>query len=344
MPDDTSATDTGSVTTETAPITETATAVETTSEVETSTATTPETAPSQVHNGVQTNSQAGTPPLAQQQQQATVNWEKRYKDQQPYLTKIAQEKAELAKRYDGIDPQRAREALQEMERRQQVANASPFSRRHPEYSQNKSRISLAEAAIKGTQGMERGEANRIAANMGVTTEDLQLYNQSQAYQRQMQEQLFSDPDTFIRERVEDLVQQKLDERMAFVEGRANAEKWLSVPQNDQIIKSYAPDINRLLDGSTPLRDKVAFLGEKLSRLDALEKQLGQNAETVSQAAAQQAALGNRSQGSTRRGNTGAPRITDAVKHVEQTLKLKRNDPKYLQTIQETNDKIRSGNL
>ncbi len=337
-----SATETAIVT-DSAPEVEVAAPVET-APAETSTVTTPPAAPSQVHNGEQTKPQAGIQAPAQQQQQVPVNWEQRYKDQQPYLTKSRQEIAELRKQYDGLDPQRAREALAEMERRSQAANASPFSRRHPEYSQNKSRIDRADMFLKAAEGMDNDSARAMAARMGITADDLQIRNQANAHREQMQEQLFSDPDAFIAERVETLVQQKLNEHAAFLEGRTNAEKWLSEPKNDQIVKSYAADINRLVDSNVPLRDKVAFLGEKLSRLEALEKQLGQQAETVSQANAQQAALTSRSQGATRRGNTGTQRVTDAVKYVEQTLKLKRSDPKYLQSIQEANDKIRSGSL
>ncbi len=340
---DIQATETAPVMTESAPVQDTASVTEST-QVDTQVTPT-EAAPSQLHTGAQTNPQAGTPAQpAPQAQQAPVNWEKRYKDQQPYLTKLSQERADLTKRYDGIDPDRAREALAEMQRRQEVAQASPFSRRHPEYSQNKSRIERAELAIKATEGMERDEANRIAARMGVTTEDLQMRNQANAYRQQQQEQLFSDPDTFIAERVESLVNQKLSQQMAFIEGRTNAEKWLSDPKHDQIVKNYAPDINRLLDGNMPLRDKVAFLGEKFSELDALKKQLGQQAETVAHADAQKAALGNRSQGSTRRGNVTATRVTDAAKYVKETLKLKPGDPKYIQSLQGTNDRIRSGEL
>ncbi len=344
MDTNTSATETADVAqtaTDSAPDVDTASAAET---VQTATQAAPvEAAPSQLHNGEQTKTQVA-PPAPATQAMATVNWEQRYKDQQPYLTRSRQELAEMRKQYDGLDPQRAREALAEMERRQTVANTSPFSRRHPEYSQNKSRIERADMFLKAAEGMDNDQARAMAARMGITADDLQIRNQANAHREQMQEQLFSDPDAFITERVENLVTQKLSEHAAFLEGRTNAEKWLSDPKNDQIVKSYAPDINRLLDGSTPLRDKVAFLGEKLSRLEALEKQLGQQAETVSQASAQQAALNGRSQGATRRGNTGTTRVTDAVKYVEQTMKLKRGDPKYLQSIQETNDKIRSGNL
>lgn len=344
MSDDTTATDTAEVvdTTDSTPNAETAVAVESTS-VDTQPAATPVAAPSQLHNGVQTKPQSGMPVPATQAP-APINWQKRYEDQQPYLTKSRQEIAEMRKQYDGLDPQRAREALAEMERRSQAAQASPFSRRHAEYGQNQSRITKADLFLKAVEGQDNDSARATAARMGVTAEDLSLRNQANAYREQMQERLFSDPDAFIQERVEAMVQQKLNEQMAFMEGRTNAEKWLSDPKNDQIVKSYAPDINRLVDSNVPLRDKVAFLGEKLSRLEALEKQLGQQAETVSQANAQQAALSGRSQGATRRGNTTASRVTDAAKHVEQTLKIKRTDPKYIQSILETNEKIRSGTL
>ncbi len=346
MDTNTSATETAEATeivADSAPQTEAAEAVETT-QVATPTAPTTEAAPSQLHNGVQTKTQSGTPAPAQPQQPAPINWQKRYEDQQPYLTKSRQEIAEMRKQYDGLDPVRAREALADMERRAQAANASPFSRRNPEYGQNKSRIDRADMFLKAAEGMDNDQARQMAARMGVTAEDLSIRNQANAYREQMQEQLFSDPDAFIAERVESLVQQKLSEHAAFLEGRTNAEKWLSDPKNDQIVKSYATDINRLVDSNVPLRDKVAFLGEKLSRLEALEKQLGQQAETVSQANAQQAALSSRSQGATRRGNTTASRVTDAAKYVTETLKIKRTDPKYIQAIQETNEKIRSHNL
>lgn len=343
MSDDITVEDTGSVATETAPITDTASAVESTP-VDTSPAPT-EAAPSQLHNGVQTNTPAGTPPpVVQQQQQATVNWEKRYKDQQPYLTKLAQERADLTKRYDGIDPQRAREALAEMQRRQEVASLSPFNKGHAEYGQKKARIDLAETFIKAAEGLDNESARAMAARIGITADDITLRNQFQQTRAQEAESFHAAPKDFIREVAGPMFQEMLQEHAAFLEGRTNAERWLSDPKNDQIVKSYAPDINRLLDNSVPLRDKVAFLGEKLSRLEALEKQLGQQAETVSQASAQQAALGNRSQGATRRGNTTATRVTDAAKYVKETLKLKPSDPKYIQSLQETNNRIRSGDL
>lgn len=275
----------------------------------------------------------GTPP--------PLDYEKSYKELRPSYTRATQELAELKRTWQGFDPQQVRSVMEENARRQQMANASPFSRRHPDFAKNSSRLERADMFIKAAQGMEDDQARQMAARMGITAEDLKLHSDAKAYREGMIQDFIADPDAFIAERVEDLVTKRMQDYDTWNMGRANAERWLADPNHSRYLNEHAQDIHRMLDPNVPIAEKIAFMGEALSRNRALEAQLGKTAETVSQAQAQQNALRTRTQGAGRSSGR-APTFKDAADYVARGLKLKPDHPDYITKLAQANQRLAAG--
>lgn len=297
---------------------------------------------SQVDTGAEATPAPTQPQAVPQVHPEVEVWQKRYKDTQAWATQQAQRAKELERQWDGLDPQRVRQILDEHEKAKQQAQASPFTKQHPQYSANQERIRRIETFKQMAAGLDEEAVRTMAKNAGITDQDIQFYREAEQYKRQESERLLSDPRGYMTEVMEPIIQQKLQELDQFITGRARAQQWLSEPRNNEIVTKYAPDITSILDDSKPLSDRVAFLGERFSRLDALEKQLGSQVEKVSQAQAQSAALNTRAQGTTRRGTAPSTQVADGATYVSQVLKLKPSDPAYTRTLLAVNDNIRNG--
>lgn len=283
-------------------------------------------------------------PSAPQQDYATL--EKRVKDTQAWATQQAQRAKELERQWDGLDPQRVRQIIEEHDKAQKQQQASPFTRQHPEFSKNQERVKNVEVFQKAIARLDQvADADKIrgiASDFGITREDLVLHQQAQQYRESQVQELAADPAAFVTKLVEPLIQQQLQQMDSFLTGRANAENWLSNPQNQEIVTKYGGQINDLLlNEGIPLREKVVTIGQMLSRNEALEKQLGKQTEQVSQANAQQAALNTRASGVTRR-NTSAPPVTDGAEYVRNVLKIKPGDSRWVSTLMTVNENIRTG--
>lgn len=298
-------------------------------------------APSQLHSEPPASpspmgAQDASQPVAQ-----PVDWEKRYKDGQSYLTKLAQENAHYKRTWDGIDPQQARQALVDFESRQQVANVSPFNRNHPDYASTKQRVDRASTFLKAAEGLEPDQARAMAHRLGVTADDIRLQQQAERNRAQVIDELHSDPDGFIQSRVESMVHQALQQYDQWTAAKSGADQWLSEKGRADLLKN--PDVQRLFDERVPLRERLSLVGDKLARLEALERQVASQTGAVSQAAAQQELLGKRAQGTARSGQAKS-RITDGPTYVRETLKLNPSDPRYVGALIETNQRIRNGEL
>lgn len=283
-------------------------------------------------------------PPAPQQDYATL--EKRFKDTQAWATQQAQRAKDLERQWDGLDPQRVRTILEQHEKAQKQQQASPFTRQHPEFSKNQDRVKNVDLFQKAISPLDRDadrdKINAIAANMGITREDLALHQQAQQYRESQIQELAADPAGFVTKLVEPLIQQQLQQMDSFLTGRANAQTWLNDPQNNEIVTKYGSKIDTLLhDDGIPLREKIATLGQTFARLEALEKQLGNQTEQVSQARAQQAALKTQATGVNRR-SSSAPAVTDGAEYVRNVLKIKPTDSRWVTALTQVNSNIRTG--
>lgn len=300
--------------------------------------------PGDAENGLSQPQTADTAPQAVAPAPGTpppLDYEKSYKELRPSFTRATQELAEMKRQWQGLDPQQVRSAMEENARRQQMANASPFSRRHPEFAKNSSRLERADMFIKAAQGMDDDQARAMAARMGISADDLKLHSEAKAYREGMIQEFISDPDAFIAERVESLVTQRMQDYDTWNMGRANAERWLADPNNSRYLNEHASDIQRMVDPNVPLAEKIAFLGETFSRNKALEAQLGRSAETVSQAQAQQQALRTRTQGAGRSSGRSST-FKDAADYVSRGLKLKPDHPDYITKLAQANQRLAAG--
>lgn len=238
--------------------------------------------------------------------------------------------------YEGLDPQQARTALQELEKLKAQQQASPFSKRHPEFAANRERIAKADLWIKAAQGLDEAQARSMAHRMGVTTDDLKMHREAEQYSARLRQEFEADPDEFVESRLE----RKLEERFAQYEqmqnARASTQQWLGDPQNAAYIQNYAVELDQLMDPQVSMREKIAYVGKLMAERDALRKQVGSQVEDVAAAQAQQAALSTRAQTAARRSSAQAPRIDNAYAHVRDVLKLQPGTPEFFAKMREIN--------
>lgn len=273
------------------------------------------------------NLAGNTPAKADSQQpQAPVNWEKRFKDSEPYITRLSQERAELQKSlkaWEGLDPQQVREALQRQQQQAEAASLKPWSARHPEFATTKARMDKVRNYFSATEAIEKDPhitpeakqqiAQRMAQQFGVTRDDAKLYQDFEAEKASVQERLTTDFDGLFQEKFDALFQSKIGEYEQFQSARTKAQSILS--ENGPLIEKHRDEIAWAMQN--PQRSEVAFaLVKAREELEALKAKVGQQTEHTETAQAQSAALKQRASVH-RDASTRSP----AVDPVEEASKL-----------------------
>lgn len=248
-------------------------------------------------------------------------YKKRFNDALPHLNKTFQEKRQIEQKYQALEQQYNAMREQEAERSKQM-QLKDWHPRSPNYQQTKQVYDKVGNYIKAKNAlpaeMQTPEVLRsVADQFGVTAEDAKVYHQVEADRQQTQEQLLSDPETFIVNRVESLIAAKLQEYETFNMAKQSAQSFLTDPKIQPLIEKYAQDMDRMMDPGVPGRDKALLVAQLRAENEALKSRLGNGAVEAAQVEAQQALRQGGNRGRQSRGAAGKDStIADPVAHFQ----------------------------
>lgn len=273
----------------------------------------------------QTTTTADTPVAQPDAQPQRTPWDsdenpyrKRFNDVLAHSQRLYQERQELQKRYDGLDPDAARKALEFQKERQAAASLKPWNKGHEgfdKFQSVRSRVADFNRMRSAADTPEKQAVLREMAQTMFSQEDLNLVREAEEDARQFNFKLQSDPQGTIAEMVMPIIEQKLAQFDQFMGARNQTTQWFNDPNNQPLVDRYAQDMYRMMDPSVPARDKAIEVARLKAENDALKAKLSGQVETLATAEAQTAARRSAAAGTTRRG-PATQGITDPYSHLE----------------------------
>jgi hypothetical protein len=245
-------------------------------------------------------------------------YRKRFNDVLAHSQRLYQERQELQKRYDGLDPDAARKAIQFQQERQAAAALKPWNKGHEgfdKFQAVRSRVADFNRMRAAADTPEKQAVLRDLAGTMFSQEDLTLVREAEEDAKAFNFKMQSDPQGTIAEMVMPIIEQKLTQFDQFMGARQQTQQWFSDPSNQPLLDRYAPDMYRMMDPSVPARDKAVEVARLKAENDALKAKLSGQVETLATAEAQTSARRGQAATATRRGPALAPAITDPVQHL-----------------------------
>ena len=222
-----------------------------------------------------------------------VDWEKRYNDQQSYVGQQGSEIHRLrqdAERYAQLgDPQQAMQQIRQFKEQSAKQDLKAWNSRSPEYSNFQSVRSKADAynqLISNATPETRDAIIQSAAGQFSTEEQAMLgaYNEHNAH---TQRQLAEDPEGFINNIVNDLVQSRFQEYEQYQGQRGETDQYMS--ENKDLIDRNGDDFMRIISGQGSNRELALEYVQMKEEIASMKTQLGQSLESQVHADAQSAA-------------------------------------------------------
>ncbi len=300
-----------------------------------------------VSTGAATSNSAATPVSITAA--TPINWEARYTQENEQRTAMERDLATYRTRFDGIDPDAARAALDRSKRPE-----DPFDDGHPAFAENMKRAELAAEWLADLETMTEEERKvygpKLAQRRGITSEDVRLAGLHKRRLDTNSRAWAQNPDRAFNERLAKELP-KIEERIfSKLKAQDSAKQWFADPARSDLIQKNAISIDKVLNTEIPYRERVdhlASLHDQVAQANAkvakYEAQLGINARDEATVAAQAAARSSGvPTGRTAEGERRKP--IDAVEYVKATFKLSPDNPQFSQRLLETNAKIRAGTL
>lgn len=216
-----------------------------------------------------------------------AKYEKRIADLRAGHGRTANELHQYRKRYEGIDPEAARKAL---EARKQPEHPvwHPKNPDNRSFSETKAAFQRYENAMRNAETPEERAIAQKLFGKTFTEKEVQQLQEWRAHQQRETERMASDPDAY-RERIREEVQEQIRSEMQGAKAEAEVERWFSDAANQQVVERYREEMIGLMNEGWSWSQVQRYIEAK-SKADGLQSRVG-SAEVKSAAArAQQAAL------------------------------------------------------
>lgn len=263
---------------------------------------------------------------------------KRFNDTLAHTQRLYQQKTELEKRYDGIDPARAREVMAEHEKREQALKLQPYNKGHADYGKYQAVQAKAEnyrAMLANASTPEQKQAIQQAAAATFRPEEIQMIESAEQDRKQLVEQFAADPRGFLSEMMQPVIQQNIQAALNYQQQVSQAQQFISDPQISGLIQNHAEDMSWVLDQNVSQRDKAIAFAQMKAENEQLKQQMGQRMQQQATAEARQnVGVPNRPV----RGNVGQnqQRISDPVKYLAEKG-ITSDNPKFISSLQAINN-------
>lgn len=256
-------------------------------------------------------------PQANQWDDPSNPYLKRFNDTLAHTQRLYQQKTELEKRYDGIDPTRAREIMAEHDKREQALKLQPFNKGHADYGRFQAAQAKAEnyrAMLANASTPEARQAIQAAGQAMFKPDEIDMIEASERNQKEVQAAMAADPVGYMTERLQPVVQDMIQKAFNYQQQVTQAQQFISDPQVSGLIQNHAEEMSWVLDQNVSARDKAIAFAQMKAENEQLKQQMGQRMQTQATAEARQnVGVPNRPV----RGNVGQgqQRISDPVKYL-----------------------------
>lgn len=234
-------------------------------------------------------------------------FEKRYKDQEAFVTRLSQERAQLTnqlKQYQGIDPREYTQLQQQVQQLRQQADAikaKPWHPTHPDSQTTNARIQSMRSfvqdrqAIMSRQDLDANGKNAaiqaLAESRRLTPDDERVYKEFEATTENDRQTARNDPRSFTTSVVQEMIapafQQMMQQYEQFQANKQYVQDFTSNPQNAPLLQSQRDTMLRALDPSVSRTELAQELAAAKYEAEQLRKKLTMDAESVHSAEAQQ---------------------------------------------------------
>lgn len=236
---------------------------------------------------LQTADQQAGEPAKIDWQAEKAKYEKRIADLRAGHGRTANELHQYRKRYEGIDPDAARKAL-ESKKQPEYPVWHPKNAEHRSFSETKAAFARYENAMRNAETPEERAIAQKLFGKTFTEKEVQQLQEWRAHQQRETERMASDPDAY-RERIREEVQEQIRAEMQGARAEAEVEGWFSNPSNQPIVERYRDEMLGLMNEGWAWSQVQRYIEAK-AKADGLQSRVG-TAEVKSAAArAQQAAL------------------------------------------------------
>ncbi len=203
---------------------------------------------------------------SQQNSQTSVDWQKRFNDTQPYITKLQQENQQHRQQlqaWDGLDPQQVRQQQQLQQQQMQQAALKPWNRDHTDHARFNDVRGKLKAQYELANSLPpdvRDQALR-SINANVSEADRKSLEEYRAYREREESMTPEERDDRYREMAGQVFQAKLQEYEQFQQTRAGTQQFLH--DNQEFVNKHSDVI--LWGMNHPARREV---GIRLAQLEA----------------------------------------------------------------------------
>lgn len=221
--------------------------------------------------------QTATPTPVQPQ---SVDWQKRFNDTQPFLSKLQQENQQYRQQlqqWDGLDPREIRQQQQAQQQQAQLASLKPWNRDHPEHTRFRGvreRLKAQYELANELPPETRDQAMR-AINGRVSESDRKALEEYRSYRESEEAMTPEERDDRYREMAAQVFSAKLAEYEQFQQTRQGTQQFLQ--SNSEVVDKYRDVV--LWGMNHPARREV---GVRLAQLEAENEQLRGKATTQTQ--------------------------------------------------------------
>ncbi|MBA2707350.1 MAG: hypothetical protein H0U59_06060 [Gemmatimonadaceae bacterium] len=199
--------------------------------------------------------------------------------------------------WQGLDPRQVRDVIDRQKKQTETSGLKPWHPKHPEAAQTDARIGRVKNFIAASRAISRdlppeqqsAMKNAMAAELGVSGEDAQLYQEHEQYVQGALNEFTRDPATYIEQHTQNAIQRALQEYDQFQSTKIQTQQFMTDPKNATVIKEHADTI--LWAMNNPQRRDVGIeLARVMAERDSLKLQVGKQTESVATAEAQSQAL------------------------------------------------------
>lgn len=220
--------------------------------------------------------------------------------------------------YGGVDPQQLQQMLEQQRQEAELKNLQIWNTRHPDHARFNQLLSRSVEHERLLSGASEEERQALSQRLSRewTADDRQLLQQYYEHQSRVQQELAADPDGYIQARVEEMLSQQLPQYFnqyeSWIKAKSDNDQWFN--EHQDLIDKHQDDILRVME-SPNRRDVALELVRAKAQIAELEQKLGQGAEAVATAEAQQQALNQRS--TVQRDAAAQPAAADPVSEARQ---------------------------
>lgn len=232
--------------------------------------------------------QAGSTAAPPKDWQAEVaRYEKRIADLRAGHGRSSNELHQIKKRYEGIDPDAARKAIEASRQVQPPI----WNAKHPEnrgFRETVAAFGRYENAMRRADTPEKRQFLQETMGASFTEKEIQQLQEWRNHQQRETERMASDPDAY-REQIRAEVQEQLREEMRASREEAEVASWFGNQSNQPIVDKYRDEMIGLMNEGWHWPQVQRYIEAK-AKADGLQSRVGSADQKAAAARAQSAAL------------------------------------------------------